>query len=221
MNTIEFENKVFHALKGFKGYYASMDGEVLSTNKGTKILKHGKGGNQAYHFSQHNKITTVTKSRVIYMVQNNCSLADLNGFYTGVINGKAIKSENKKEIEPKRAYNPLKEIQALRNEIDVLETFYMTGDVVRLKAYIDSKFDELKAYGIIQLKQGREKVVELVNNTLSEFYAALYANRVSRGITAYIKGIMRKLVAVQRKERAMLLHDNFLYDKISLNDWAS
>lgn len=220
MNTIEFENKVFHALKGFNGYYASMDGEVLGTKKGLKLLKCAKGVCDAYQLCQHNKITKITKARITYMVQNNCSLAELDGFYVGIIQGKAIKSVNKKEVEPNRFTEPLKEIQVLRNEIDMLEYFYNTKDIKPIKAYINSEFESLVMYGVRQ-SVGRNQAITLVNDALSNFYVAICGNMVTRGIITYIKGIMRKLVAVQRKERAMLLHDNFLYDKISLNDWAN
>ena len=64
MKTIEFENKVFYALKGFDGYFASMNGEVLGTKKGMKLLKCSMGICQAYSLCRHNKITKVTKARI-------------------------------------------------------------------------------------------------------------------------------------------------------------
>lgn len=222
MNTIEFENKIFHALKGFSGYYASLDGEVLSTKHKPRIIKHGKNTlGESYHLSINNKTTTVTKSRIIYMAQTGCSLNDLNGCWVGLKDGKYIKSENKSEVETRQSCEPLKDIQFMRNEMDILEAFYLTGNVSQMKKYIDDKREELEMYGIRSLMQGREKVIGLVSDTLSDFYVALYALKVTKGIVPYIKGIMRKRVAIQKKERAMFLYNDFLYDKISLNDWAS
>lgn len=220
MKTIEFENKVFYALKGFDGYYASMDGEVLGTKKGMKLLKCSMGICQAYSLCRHNKITKVTKARIAYMVQNDCSLAELNGYYVGIKQGKAVKSENKKEVEPKRFTDPLKEIHALRNEIELLEGFYISKDIKQIKAYIDSEFENLVLYAV-RLNRGRNKAIALVKDALSNFYVNLYNNMVTRGIISYVKGIMRKTAAIERKEAYSLVHSELLYDKISLNDWVN
>lgn len=219
MNTIEFENKIFHALKGFDGYYASLDGEVLGTKKGMKLLKVHTGICPAYSLCRHGKVTSVTKARIAYMVQNNCTLAELDGFYVGIKQGKAVKSENKREVEPQRYTDPLKEIHALRNEIELLEGFYLSKEIKQVKAYIDSEFENLVMYGI-RLNWGRNRAIALVNDALSNFYVNLYSNMVTRGIISYIKGIMRKTSAIERKESYSLVHNEMLYDKVSLSNWA-
>ena len=220
MNMIEFENKQFYPLNGLQGYYATLDGEVLSTKKSPKILKHNSktlGG--AYHFSVDGKIKAITKARVIYMAQTGCSLDEIKDQYVGIKNGVAVISEKVSDVRAKKVFEPLKEISLLRTEIDLLETFYKTKNINSLKKYIESKREELEAYCIRSLMQGRLKVIQFVNESISDFYMALYECRVSRGIIQYIKGIMRKRAAVQRKERATLLHHDFLFDIDSVTSW--
>lgn len=222
MNTIEFDNKQFYPLNGLKGYYATLDGEVLSTKFSPKILQHNKRmANQSYHLSVNGKIKNITKARIIYMVQTGCKLEEMAGSWCGVKDGKAIISEKKSEIEVKKIADPIKVIDALRIEIDLLSDFYKTKNIKPLKQYIDRKREELEMYGIKSLAQRREKVVRLVNEVLSDFYIALYSGKVTRCIIAYIKGIMRKVVAIQRKERAILSHVDYLIDKASLIDWQT
>lgn len=219
---IEFDNKQFYPLNGLKGYYATLDGEVLSTKFKPKILKHGRNAaGQGYHLSVNGKIKNITKARIIYMVQTGCSVGEINGYYCGVKEGKAVISEKRSEVETKTISNPLQSISALRTEIDLLESFYTTKNVKPLKQYVDRKREELEMYGIKCLAQGREKVIGLVNDVLSDFYIALYSGKVTRSIIAYIKGIMRKTVVAARKERAILRHEDFLMDKSSLIDWQT
>ena len=220
MNTIEFDNKTFYPLNGLAGYYATLDGEVLSTKFSPKILRHGENtARQSYHLSVNGKIKNITKARIIYMVQTGCKLDEMAGAYCGVKAGKAIISEKKSDVEPKKVCDPLKAIDALRCELSLLSDFYKTKNIKPLKQYIDRKREELEKYGIVCLNQGREKVVRLVNEVLSDFYTALYEFRITRSIIAYIKGIMRKVVAAQRKERAMLAHEDFILDKQTLEEW--
>lgn len=220
MNTIEFDNKTFYPLNGLAGYYATLDGEVLSTKFSPKILRHGENtARQSYHLSVNGKIKNITKARIIYMVQTGCKLDEMAGAYCGVKAGKAIISEKKSDVESKKACDPLKAIDALRCELSLLSDFYTTKNIKPLKQYIDRKREELEKYGIVCLNQGREKVIRLVDEVLSDFYTALYEFRITRGIIAYIKGIMRKVVAVQRKERAMLVHEDFILDTRSLEEW--
>ena len=220
MKPLEFENKIFYPLNGLSGYYATFDGEVLSTKFSPKILRHGENtARQSYHLSVNGKIKNITKARIIYMVQTGCRLDEISGAYCGVKAGKAIISEKKSEVEAKRVDDPIKVINALRTEIDLLADFYKTKNVTPLKRYIDRRREELEMYGIRCLNQGREKVIQLVDDVLSDFYMALYESRVTRGIITYIKGIMRKVVAVRRKERTMLAHEDFIFDKQTLEDW--
>lgn len=220
MNTIEFDNKTFYQLNGLAGYYATLDGEVLSTKFSPKILRHGENtARQSYHLSVNGKIKNITKARIIYMVQTGCKLDEMAGAYCGVKAGKAIISEKKSDVEPKKVCDPLKAIDAIRTEINLLADFYKTKNIKPLKQYIDRKREELEKYGIVCLNQGREKVVRLVDDVLSDFYMALYEFRVTRGIIAYIRGIMRKVVAMQRKERAMLAHEDFILDKQTSEEW--
>lgn len=220
MNTIEFDNKTFYPLNGLAGYYATLDGEVLSTKFSPKILRHGENtARQSYHLSVNGKIKNITKARIIYMAQTGCRFDEMAGAYCGVKAGKAIMSDNRAEILTKKVSDPLRAIEALRVEINMLADFYSTKNIKPLKLYIDSKRKELESYGIVCLHQGRNKVVMLVDDVLSDFYIALYEFRVTRGIIAYIKGIMRNVVAVQKKERAILSHDDFILDKQCVAEW--
>lgn len=220
MTEIKFENSVFYPLNGLHGYYSTLDGVVLSTKKSPKIIKHNsKTVAGAYHFSINGKIKCVTKARVMYMAQTGCSLDYIDGKYVGIKDGRAVMSDKVSDVRAKKTYEPLKMISFLRAEMNLLEDFYNTQNINKIKKYVEGKRDELEMYCVRCLNKGRLKVIRFVDEAMSDFYMALYECKVANGIIAYIKGIMRKRAAVERKERAMLLHHDFLIDKESVTNW--
>ena len=214
MNAIEFQGKTYYPLRGLNGYHAATDGEVISTKfKTPRLLKHGaKTLSHGYHLCINGKVINVTRIRIAYMVQENCTLESINGLYVGESEGRYFATEKHREAMKPKHFDPLTDIAALRAEIDLLEAFYISKDIMPLKKYLEAHRGEFVEYGIKSLYQGAQKVHQVIDETLSEFYMALYEGRVTRGILAYFRGIMRKRVVAERKQRAQFRTADYLLD---------
>lgn len=199
METRVFDGKTFYPLKGFSGYYATVDGKVLSSKKGVRLLNITMQG--TYHLYKDGKVVHITAAHIAYMAQNGCAFEEIPYKYCYIKDGKAYATDKYvKNVKPKipRA-TALKRVEFMENEIGILRRFYTTQKVKEIRAYIESNAELLTGYAMRTLNKGVTKAKELVQEAISEFYISLYKGLVTYTILAYLKRIIRTMVSIEKK----------------------
>lgn len=215
----EYDGKTFYPLKGLGGYYATEDGLVLGTRKGTKILK--TSSQDSYHFCIGSKIKNLARAHVAFMVQNNCAIEEIPEKYVYIDkDGKArtvSERDRAKAMKPKvPAETALQRMSFMENELGILKRFYATNKIKEMQDYLKGKTSLLVAYAMRTLSKGVASAKELVQDAITEFYIALYRGLAMYSIFSYVKKIMRTIVATEKKRSKHYQEvDDYSFDVLS------